>query len=319
MTRPADEGLATENYEWLNRDLYRSEPHLYLRHRLSNLLLVAGRDRELRDLLDQGVSFGDFEMKRRDDADPRDAGEDDESQQSFVALEAGLLLHHACETILRLYFAHRGPPPCPWLELARMRSFERFKTTVRETFLEKEPSDRVGDIADVFFGGSDRTGISPEPSVESWEKALGNVDRFLVYYANHFLADAHLYNAAKHGLAVQPGEQAIRLDVPGAPITAEGMALQFLEVKDDKWQQTVAWVHPELSVVYTLTAIDLIEQLWTIARVRYTGSGETELQVFDGDPHHVLADARRKRASGPIVVRTMSRVLRYYTSPPEGT
>ena len=319
MTRPADEGLATENYGWLNRDFYRSEPHLYLRHRLSNLLLVAGRDRELRELLDQGVSFGDLSMKRRDDADPRDAVKDDESQQRFVALEAELLLHHACETILRLFVAHRGPPACPWLELARMRSFEKFKTTVRETFLESDTSNRVGDIADVFFGGSDRTGINPEPSIESWEKALGNVDRFLVYYANHYLSDAHLYNAAKHGLAVQPGEQAIRLDLPSAPISAEGMALQFLEVKDDKWQETVAWVQPDLSVVYTLTAIDLIEQLWTIARVRYTGSGETAIQVFDGDPHQALADAQRKRASGPIVVRTMSRTLHYCGSSPGGT
>ncbi len=316
MARTADNDLSAANYEPLNRDFYRSEPHQYLDHRLGNLLLVAGRDRELRDLLDQGVTLGELSAKRPDDAEPRDAEEDDKSQQAFVALEAELLLHHASETILRLYFAHCGPPPCPWLELSRMRSFETFKTTVRETFLDGERSDRVDDIATVFLISSDCSDLSPEPTAEAWDKTLDNIDRFLVYYANHFLSDAHLYNAAKHGLAVQPGKMGMKLDVPDAPITADGMALQFLEVKDDKWQETVAWVHSDLSAVYIMTAISLIRQLWTVARIRYTDSAETKIQLFDGDPHKVLAEARRDRSSGGIAVQRLSRTLYYHNSSP---
>ena len=111
VTRPEDRNLAWENYSGLNRAFYGSEPHTYFRHRISNVLLVGGRDAELRQLLDEGVKFGLLEISRSEDAPERNEAEDQESAERFVALEAEVLLHHTAGTLMRLVLAHRGPPP----------------------------------------------------------------------------------------------------------------------------------------------------------------------------------------------------------------
>jgi hypothetical protein len=91
------------------------------------------------------------------------------------------------------------------------------------------------------------------------------------------------------------------------------MALQYLEVRNGEWRQTISWVDSELACVYSVTAIELMTQLWAVARARYAGAGPAEIQVFDGNPHEVLAEARR--SEGPVMVRNLSRTLRYHSLP----
>jgi hypothetical protein len=45
----------------------------------------------------------------------------------MAALESTVLLHHAGETLMRLYLAHAGDAPCPWMEIARFPDSRRFK------------------------------------------------------------------------------------------------------------------------------------------------------------------------------------------------
>lgn len=315
MTRPEDRNLAWENYSGLNRAFYGSEPHTYFRHRISNVVLVGGRDAELRQLLDEGVKFGLLEMSRSEDAPERNEAEDQESAERFVALEAEVLLHHTAETLMRLVLAHRGPPPCPWLELARLRSFVEFKKELNEVFVDGSSEDRYEMIGVIFFGGTDRTELEPTPPEDLWDSSFRSIDKFLVRYASGLLSDAHLYNAAKHGLAVQPGEYGVRLETE-IPIAREGMALQYLEVKDGEWHRTVDWVIPELSLVYALTATDLMEQLWSVARGRYLGENDLDLRLFSEEIHKVLRDAETKSDDrNPFVLRSMSQKLLYYNVP----
>lgn len=52
------------------------------------------------------------------------------------------------------------------------------------------------DVALVFQGATEPNKLTPEPSHDRWEGSLSNIDRFLVYFAQTLLSDAHIYNAA---------------------------------------------------------------------------------------------------------------------------
>lgn len=313
--RKEDIDLAAENSPGLNRDFYRSEPHTHIRHRLSNLMLVAARDEELSQLLSQGVTFGLVSITPKEGAPPAYGKDERESAEQFVALEAEVLLHHATETLLRLFLAHAGLPPCPWLEMSRLRSFKRFKEILHRRFIEDSGEDRFSDVESVFFGGPElRQSVTESPSEEEWAEAVRTVDQFLVRYAVNLLDDAHLYNAAKHGLAVKPGEFGVTLGAKENPIiNRHGMALQYLEVIDDEWKKTIEWVETETSLTYVWMAAELMEQLWNVGRQRYTGEGGNRLNVWREDILQVIDETTHKlMGDGPAVLKSMSENLLYY-------
>ena len=316
VTRPEDIDLAFENSPRLNADFYRSEPHVYIRHRLSNLMLVAAKDEELSRLLSEGVSFGLISTGPKG-GEPKVYTESDrESALRFVALEAEVLLHHATETLLRLFLAHAGVPLTPWLEMSRLRSFREFKEIVNKRFLEDTPEDRESDVAEVFYGSNDITNYDPRPSDDEWAESVRTIDRFLVRFASNLLSDARLYNAAKHGLAVKPGEYGLTLgDQENPLIDRHGMALQYLEVVEGQWKRTVEWVETDASVIYIWIATDLMEQLWSVGRRRYTGEGAMEVKIWKEEIHKVIDDAANKlMGEGPALLKSMSESLLYYAS-----
>lgn len=59
--------------------------------------------------------------------DEEDDDADEEDLSRYAVAESSVLLHHAAETLFRLYLAHRELPPCPWLEVSRLRNFAAFK------------------------------------------------------------------------------------------------------------------------------------------------------------------------------------------------
>jgi hypothetical protein len=318
MSPPADEHLAPEGFPALNESFYRSEPHAYLGQRLTNLLLVAGKPEELIDLMDSGITFGEASVGRRPDSPERDQEEDDKNGRAFVALEAELLLHHASETLLRLFFAHSGLLPCPWLEMSRLRGFSKFKALVEATFLTKDPLDRTADVAQVFFPSADRRLIDPDISAETWDGNLETIDGLLTHFADHFHSRAHLYNAGKHGLAVLPGEHAISMGLPDLSIDADGMALQYLEKKAGKWQRTIAWVDPEVLIAYIWLAIDLIEQLWAVGRARYTDKKVHKLKIYSPELLGELSSVPARKAGGAFTVNKVSFELTCHSPDPVG-
>src|SRR5688572_491801 len=117
----ADTGLAPENYAELNRALYHARPWTYFEHRLRNVILVAGAADRLSDILREGVRAGTIEFEWKPDPDPeverRDQEQLAEDEERFTITEAEVLLHHASETLLRLYLAHEALPESPWLDL----------------------------------------------------------------------------------------------------------------------------------------------------------------------------------------------------------
>jgi hypothetical protein len=183
----------------------------------------------------------------------------------------------------------------------------------------QSPEARAAQVAAVFFGGEDREEFTPVPSQELWDGSIRAVERFLVRFAHSLLADAHLYNAAKHGLAVQPAEYGMRVDFPNMPAFRDGMAIQYLEVKDDSWYRTVQWVESEISATLVHSAADLMEQMWGVARGRYLGERGPGLRMFDEGVHDVLRDATKKlrgESALPIMIASQKAV---YLPPFEDT
>lgn len=313
--------LAEDEFPELNKQFYHATPHDYFAQRLQSLLLLAGRGDDIDHLVREGLTFGRLTVAPQPD---QPSVEDEqqkqrEARERFIIIESEVLLHHASESLLRLFLAHEPKilpdgtlklPECPWLEIARLRDFREFKTRVSARFVE--PGDeliRRMQVSTVFYGVA-RKALHPVPPQEEWDAGLLNIGRFLSHYARHLLGSANLYNAAKHGLAVMPGDATVQLD-DGALLKADGPSILYLETEADsegrvRWNQTTAWIDLDRTITFVHLACQFIEAIWGVARVRYTGLTEGMLvRPFTNPRYESLIDTR------PIQVSTMSIQLGY--------
>lgn len=312
--RDPNYGLAPENDASLNRDFYASRPYAYFNQRLETLLLVAARPEELTDLLAQGVQVGKLQAGGQKTREPKtDEGRAEVSRdhEAYVVAETAVLLHHAAETLLRLFLAHEGLPPCPWLDMAGERSFRAFKKKVRVLADGLATGDRRESLAQVFFGAADRDALKPTPNAERWHAGLENLEAWLGFYAEHFL-DAHVYNAAKHGLAIRGGNSSFQLgDDP--LLSASGPSLEYLEVVEQegrrRWQRTTQWLDLDRSLAYVFMAYRLMKGLWSVASARYVGSTLRHLDLFTEPRFDKTGPA------GGIEFTKLSLSLVYYAEP----
>lgn len=252
----------------MNRAFYETRPWEYFRHRLRSLMVNVGAPQGVEALVRKEVRIGRLTMKH-DSAADRDPEREAKDRENYLIAESEALLHHASETLLRFYVAHEHLPACPWIEIGRIRTPKQFKDLVRRRFLGDMPNDERQDlVAAVFYG-------APEPTnFPDWRKGASNIDDFLTYFARYFL-DSDPYNALKLGLAVRPGQAAMQLD-DGELIKADGPSIEFLSIRrnaagDLRWNQVIKWLNPDLSLSLTHIAVHLIESLWDLARLRYTG------------------------------------------------
>lgn len=106
----------------LNRAFYATQPFNYLAQRVVGLLAMKESGLEVLGLLPEEFEIAGCAFSRRNLAeDAKDA------QWRFVTADSEVVLHHASETLLRLYLAHVSQPPAPWLVLARARDPRQFR------------------------------------------------------------------------------------------------------------------------------------------------------------------------------------------------
>lgn len=335
--RPSpDDQLAPDNYRQLNRTFYTAKPADYFDQRLENLILTAGRSEDLDRLMTEGVTYrglkvgGHVEGAKTVQTDGRSPEDKAKAAEHFVIAEAEVLSHHVGETLLRLYLAHEFPagqaPPCPWLEISRLRSFSQFKDIVRRRFgPDSDPDDPTNRaaLARVFYLTDDPTKLADTPiPPDLWKMSLANIEDYLRGFAGQFLDRAALYNAAKHGLALLPSEMSMRLD-DGSVIRADGPIIQYLKVREadgrPRWSQVNHWVKPDRQMALVFRACQLIDALWDVARIRYLPDQRPErfeVHLFGGARWHdlLLSDAQD---TGGIVIEEMSFDLLYYLTAEE--
>lgn len=270
-----DQDLAEEQFSVLNEQFYTSHPAAYFRKRLQLLILSAGAADEIAQLLARGVRY----EKLIAQLDPTDGPRE---HQAFLSTESEVLLHHASEALLRLYFAHAGVPPCPWLECARLRSFSTFKARVAKLRSTRLTPDERDDLARVFIG------ITPDQLNAEATKAINTIERLLRTVAARLLDEGNFYNSAKHGLTVIAANMSLSIsdDETGNPVAgSRGPSVAYLEVREKpneskRWQITTRWVSSRQAMWLTCLVISEMASLWSVAKCRYAGVDISGVEVI---------------------------------------
>ncbi|HVA19654.1 MAG TPA: hypothetical protein VMU55_05740 [Solirubrobacteraceae bacterium] len=272
-----DDGLSVENYQPLNEEFYAGDPADYFIRRLQGLLILKGKPDALRELMLEGVDAGGvrLQLTAGDGPGAESAKDDAEGRDRFVTADAWLLLHHASETLLRLYLAHTQGAPCPALEIARDRRAGAFKKQIRHRFIVSRRSpEHHAENGEAFYGSPTAEGLS-DADDDSRQALLDNVEGLLRLFASTFL-DAEAYNAIKHSMAIRTGNSRLNIKVGDRDLgTTEGPHIEYIGIRETPerfvWAHKTIWLDFDLIVARVYTAQRMILALWLVARHRYLG------------------------------------------------
>ncbi len=265
--------LDQASVEALNRAFYASDPGDHLSLRLQHLLRVASQtDAELR-AEEKTYKFGELALTiPSTENDPAD----EDAHKRLVLVESEMLLHHAAETLLRLFFAHALRPQVPWIELDRLRGPGQFKRELRSRVLNVERSTRLrSHVGLVFIGSREPRADLADDARTIREAGVDRIIEYLRHFASVLIDGEDIYNGAKHGLAVQAGEPALRIaDI--AALSVEGPAVSHLrkqksEAGGREWVVETQWINLEQEFSFVFLAAWLVRAVWTTARIHYVG------------------------------------------------
>jgi hypothetical protein len=222
---------------------------------------------------EQTFKFGELAMTIPSTAkDPAD----EDAHKRLVLVESEMLIHQAAETLLRLFFAHASRPQVPWIEMDRLRGPGQFKQELQSRILNAEKTTRLrGDIGLVFIGNREPSDDLADDARAIREASVDRIVEYLRYFASVLIEREIIYNGAKHGLAVQAGEPAIRIaDI--AALSVEGPAVSYLrkqksEAGGREWVVATQWINLEQEFSFIFLAAWLVRAVWTSARIRYVG------------------------------------------------
>jgi hypothetical protein len=306
-----DHALSDANYQGLNEAFYRGDPADYFMRRLQGLVLLQGNPDGVNALLRQGVDAGSVHIRLDADleAGTESAKQESERRSRYIVADAWLLLHHASETLLRLYLAHSGAHACPPLEVARQRSPGDFKRKVATRFQRQPPSDDHYAMNGLTFYGSPSADGLQEYDGESRQALLVNIEGLLRLYAGIFL-DAESYNAIKHGMAVQTGHSRLEVKVDDLDLGAtEGAHVEYLGLshKSERsvWAMKTSWLDLDVIMAEIVIAQRMILALWLMAQHRYLGT------ALDSVPSLRGPSASDLRRSDSVTWLSMVRDLTY--------
>lgn len=270
---PEDHGLSPDQFPELNGQFFREErgPHDYIHHRLRGLLLAASNGEAVTRALDEGLTVGKLRLRGH----LRPGSMTDEDMAQFAALEAVVLFHHAAETLVRLVLAMEGDPPCPWLELTRLRQPREFpkRTKALADHLRSQAGKTFA--AKVLYGRTTRPDTIGEAD---WDDVVDGAAGLVRECAQRVASESSLYNSAKHGLSTIQGDVSAELlnGVGEATLTSPDLpSLTYLEGKHvshqarRKWHMTTDWIEADRTVALVHLVANQVENLWKVARFRY--------------------------------------------------
>lgn len=274
MAKPFVNDVHDAEFSSLNAKFYKGAPHAYFERRLQSLAVAIGDDGELDTVVRAGVSYGDFAMKS-DGEDDGPRGQKD--VDDYAAVESVVLLHHTAEATLRLYLSHADRNPCPWLETAKLVDFREFKRRIAALARSLDQDDVLDDLLEVFSYRATPDFILGSDPTAMWKSHRFALRDLISEAIRIILDDAHIYNAAKHGMAIVSSDLGISLGEgeDGQPVVEQkGPVLTFLELNhvsdvEKYWHQTSAWVDPTRSMGITFLLIKLMDSLWRSAKAHF--------------------------------------------------
>lgn len=280
-------GVAREQYTELNATLYESSPAAYLRFRLDALVEMHARSTA------EGSgqrTYGALTIPPRQELTERE-------RTHAVAMESTMLIHHAAETLARLYLAHLDKPSCPWLKLTQL-TFPKVKAALAP-IASPDYKFPVGDIECIFLGGASPSESALVASNTDWGGTVEGHAELMRVASDRLLEQAPLYNAAKHGLAGAPSERLNLTFGSGDDRVqvADGPAITYLSgygTERNPWVANTDYVQLESDFATVELLALAIDNLWTVARRTYLA---VPGDVFMIRPEHV----RRAHLAGHVL------------------
>ncbi|MGB2695703.1 MAG: hypothetical protein WBD55_11040 [Dehalococcoidia bacterium] len=280
--------LTDAQVQTLNRKLYEMEPWIFFQQRLAHLMLAADQDR-YRAIFQEGVSAGGVTLRIESSRD-----EPPTPEQSIVAIESEVLLHHSSETLLRFVHAHAGPSASPWVRMASLTSHKKFKSWVAAAILDAPDEDLLRLCEETFAVESSRA------------DGLDACASYLRLLGTHFV-DADSYNAAKYGMGLRGGNHRLGLEIDGwRVLDCDGVTVDWLACwpRDDpeqapRWTQVSRFLDQDATIALIYTATMLMRSIWIRGRARhlseplekvYRPTPPDDLFASRGLRHHVIAD-----------------------------
>lgn len=278
-------------YAELNADFYKATPWDYFERRLSHLMLVAADRDRYRAVFSEPIALGAIQIEiaaPATDAYPT-------PEQSFIAVESEVLLHHVAETLLRFVHAHADPDePCPWLRMSALTSARRFKEWVEVTVVEA-PRSHLAELCGRVFA------CHPDSAAD--------LDAYIDYtrlLGDHFL-DAAPYNAAKHGMGLTGGSERRQIELDGVEVfRRDGAVINWLAAwpqhdpdRPAGWTRASRLFSPEAAITVSFLSTNLMKSVWIRGRALHldepwdkTFSPPSPPELLDafGVRHPVLAD-----------------------------
>lgn len=303
-----DPKLAYELFSELNATFYEGDPSEYLLLKIEAVTLMLAPDEVLAPAYASERRIG---VTRRLGAPVPSK----EARDRYVRTECVLALHHACETLLRLFFAHAEKPDCPWLGMAASVSFVEFKEKVSAAL--KSGFDRDA-VALVFLGGTDPSDAAIGVAADEFEDAAAALQLLLEFAAGTVLSESFLYNSTKHGLTIVHTEESTQMAFTppggGDPVSLlSGSQFAYLHKPKfpgakggTEWWMSMTHTLPDQDIEVSLLIQQAVSSLWDVARRRYTGqSGEVSI---------IATRAVRDAMHGPVFgkghhVRTVTHEL----------
>ena len=259
---PAGPRLAHELFSELNATFYEDDPSEYLLTKIEALTLMLAPAEALVPAYESERVVG---VSRRVGAPVPSK----EARDRYVRTECVLVLHHACEMLLRLFFAHVDKQDCPWLGMAA------------------DPAKAALNAEDGEFEGT----------VTAWQLLLETA-------ADTVLSESFLYNAAKHGLTVVHTDESTQMvfTPPGGgdpiPLVA-GSQFAYLHKPQTpgakggtEWWVSLTRTLPDQDIEVSFLIQQAVSSLWNVARRRYTGQA--------GEVSIVAAQKVRDAVHGPV-------------------
>ena len=188
-----------------------------------------------------------------------------------------MLHHQIAETLIRLYAAHGPDVECPWLNLSNEYDFGAFKASVEANLVKPRAEQLAGLCREVFLGRWPHPPERLNLTQEQWDAGALNLARFMKHFGKHFLEQAQLYNAAKHGMAVNANRGSFRMsDEEGRSVGHEGPSLSYLERQKvtrkprvDSYQVVQRWVGVVPTWFICSYGTKMMRNLWFYARSRF--------------------------------------------------
>lgn len=126
---------------------------------------------------------------------------------------------------------------------------------------------------------------------DSMDSAVESAELLLPLAARHFLDEANLYNATKHGLNVRSDMSQISLGVEetGVFLERSGTWMKYLEIVEstsgggDMWMSTSAAIALDASLGEVGFLIGLLAGMWSVGRCRFAGEEHAVIALPDAE------------------------------------